>query len=325
MFSILGVDGKEYGPVSAAKIKEWMAGGRANLETKARRSGDTDWRTLADFPEFNPAAQPATPPPVDGTTPAPAPAAIPQPALSGDPKAIASELLSRAAPLDVFGCLGNSFELWKAHLLPLVGVTFVLMVMTFVLGLIPVLGPLSNLLLNGIFYGGLYYYYLGKLRGEPREFPDLFAGFTKAPGPLILASLMILGLTMGAAIFCIGPWVAAMVMANFATASVAIKALIVSGMFLCCLPLIYLSVSWAFTFMLVIDKGLTPWTAMEVSRRVITRNWFRVFFVMFLSGILAMLGLIGLIVGVIFTLPLGIGALVCAYEELCNAPPRHGS
>ncbi len=79
MFSILGVDGKEYGPVSAAKIKEWIAGGRANLETKARRSSDTEWRTLGDFPEFNPAAAAATPPPLDASaaTPAFVPAAAP--------------------------------------------------------------------------------------------------------------------------------------------------------------------------------------------------------------------------------------------------------
>jgi uncharacterized RDD family membrane protein YckC len=61
MFTILGADGKEYGPVSAAKIAEWIAGGRANLQTQARRNGETDWKTLGDFVEFNPAA---TPPPL---------------------------------------------------------------------------------------------------------------------------------------------------------------------------------------------------------------------------------------------------------------------
>lgn len=53
MFTILGTDGKEYGPVSAAKVQEWIAAGRANLATKVRRAGDTEWRTLAEFPEFS--------------------------------------------------------------------------------------------------------------------------------------------------------------------------------------------------------------------------------------------------------------------------------
>ena len=53
MFTILGADGKEYGPVSAGKLHEWIAAGRANLQTKARRAGETEWKTLADFPEVS--------------------------------------------------------------------------------------------------------------------------------------------------------------------------------------------------------------------------------------------------------------------------------
>jgi len=53
MFTILGVDGKEYGPVTAGKLHEWIAGGRANMQTKARREGETDWKTLGDYPELS--------------------------------------------------------------------------------------------------------------------------------------------------------------------------------------------------------------------------------------------------------------------------------
>lgn len=53
MFTILGADGKEYGPVTAGKIHEWIIDGRANLQTKARRTGETEWRPLAEFPDFN--------------------------------------------------------------------------------------------------------------------------------------------------------------------------------------------------------------------------------------------------------------------------------
>lgn len=56
MFTIIGGDGKEYGPASIEQIRSWIAGGRANLETRAKLVGTDDWRTLGDFPEFNPAA-----------------------------------------------------------------------------------------------------------------------------------------------------------------------------------------------------------------------------------------------------------------------------
>ena len=48
-------------------------------------------------------------------------------------------------------------------------------------------------------------------------------------------------------------------------------------------------------------------------------------FVMFFGTILTALGLIGLIIGIFFTLPLIIGAVVWAYENLCNPPPRTGA
>ena len=56
MFTIIGGDGKEYGPASVEQIRSWIAGGRANFDTRAKLAGTDDWRTLGDFPEFNPAA-----------------------------------------------------------------------------------------------------------------------------------------------------------------------------------------------------------------------------------------------------------------------------
>lgn len=79
MFTILGGDGKEYGPVETAKIQEWIAGRRANLQTRARRDGETEWKTLGDFPEFNPTpgAVPPAVPPAAVAVPPPAPGQSP--------------------------------------------------------------------------------------------------------------------------------------------------------------------------------------------------------------------------------------------------------
>lgn len=72
MFTILGTDGKEYGPVTAGKIAEWISGGRANLQTKARRADETEWRTLGDYPEFGlrPSSGTEEPPAVSAAVPA---------------------------------------------------------------------------------------------------------------------------------------------------------------------------------------------------------------------------------------------------------------
>jgi hypothetical protein len=57
MYKLIGADSHEYGPVSAEQIRQWLAEGRANSETKVQMEGEGEWKPLADIPEL--AAQPA--------------------------------------------------------------------------------------------------------------------------------------------------------------------------------------------------------------------------------------------------------------------------
>jgi len=52
MFSIMGGDGKEYGPVTVDQVKRWLAEGRANLDTQVRLVGEEQWRRLGDCGEI---------------------------------------------------------------------------------------------------------------------------------------------------------------------------------------------------------------------------------------------------------------------------------
>ncbi|HEX4644868.1 MAG TPA: DUF4190 domain-containing protein [Verrucomicrobiae bacterium] len=63
MYKIIGADGKEYGPISAEQVRQWIAQGRANGQTKIQLEGNNEWKSLSEFPEFAPAL-PATPPPL---------------------------------------------------------------------------------------------------------------------------------------------------------------------------------------------------------------------------------------------------------------------
>ena len=57
MFKLLGADQKEYGPVSADQIRQWIAQGRANARTKLQAAGSIEWKALAEFSEFTDALQ----------------------------------------------------------------------------------------------------------------------------------------------------------------------------------------------------------------------------------------------------------------------------
>jgi len=67
VYKILGADKKEYGPVSAEVLRQWIADRRANAETRVQAEGSGDWQPLSDFVEFAEAlagsARAATPPP----------------------------------------------------------------------------------------------------------------------------------------------------------------------------------------------------------------------------------------------------------------------
>ncbi len=52
MYYIQGADQKEYGPVSADQLRQWISENRLNRFSPARAEGDTLWKTLGDFPEF---------------------------------------------------------------------------------------------------------------------------------------------------------------------------------------------------------------------------------------------------------------------------------
>ena len=52
MYKILGGDGKEYGPISADTLRQWVNEGRANAQTQVQPEGSTSWQPLSAIPEF---------------------------------------------------------------------------------------------------------------------------------------------------------------------------------------------------------------------------------------------------------------------------------
>jgi hypothetical protein len=75
MYKIIGADGQEYGPVSTEQLRQWIAEGRVNLQTRAQAAGTTEWKALGQYPEF--AVPGAVPPPAPGAY-----AAQPRPQIS---------------------------------------------------------------------------------------------------------------------------------------------------------------------------------------------------------------------------------------------------
>ena len=52
MYKVLGSDGREYGPVTADQLRQWVAEGRANAQTQTFVEGATEWKSLGTLLEF---------------------------------------------------------------------------------------------------------------------------------------------------------------------------------------------------------------------------------------------------------------------------------
>ncbi|HEV2454768.1 MAG TPA: NINE protein [Verrucomicrobiae bacterium] len=65
MYKIIGIDGRQYGPLSPDQIRRWIWEQRLNAHTLAQSDGSGEWKPLISFPEFAPEFS-LSPPPVSG-------------------------------------------------------------------------------------------------------------------------------------------------------------------------------------------------------------------------------------------------------------------
>jgi GYF domain 2 len=52
MYKIIGIDQKEYGPIDAGQLRQWITQGRAYAQNLVKLEGTSQWKALNEFPEF---------------------------------------------------------------------------------------------------------------------------------------------------------------------------------------------------------------------------------------------------------------------------------
>jgi hypothetical protein len=291
-YTIIGGDGKQYGPITGDDLRKWISEGRLNEQSLAKEESDTQFRALSAFPEFADAfapsaAAPGAPPVFDSTTLA-----------DGD------------YDLDIGNCISRGWELVKKNFWPVVGVNFlvflVVMIFSQLTGLItrPIVnamvqqhefsaGGIAIVLLVSILgapvyvilMSGLMKYFLKLVRGEQASVGDAFSGF----GPMSV-QLILLGLVL--------------------------NLLVLVGYALLIIPGIYLQTAWLFAMVLVIDRQMNFWDAMELSRKQVSKHWWIVFAFLIVYSLVVAGGLIACCVGMLVTMPIGIAAMLYAYETI---------
>jgi uncharacterized membrane protein len=97
--------------------------------------------------------------------------------------------------------------------------------------------------------------------------------------------------------------------------------LIYLGFFLLIIPGLYLAIAYMLAIPLVVERGLTPWQALEASRKAITQHWFKVFGLFLLLGLISIVSIIPLGIGLIWSIPLFVIAMGVLYRTIFGVLP----
>jgi hypothetical protein len=343
-YIIIGGDGKEYGPITSADIRQWLAEGRLNAQSLAKAESDAEFRPLEKFPEFADAV------------------ASRAPAISA-PLSASSTVSDEDYELDLGGCVSGGYELLKKNfglLFLCVLVLFAIQIglsiflnLTLVTGLrkiftsvpatlgIGFLVMALDSLVLGPMLGGFYFVYLKTIRGEVAGVGDVFTGFQKAYSQLFFGSLVV-SLISGACMLPfsyvaaekINPLVqqlqhlqnqqaAPTEMGNIMSQMFSAYASALPILLVCLIPLTYLTVCWQFTLPLILDKQLDFGAAMKTSWKRVNQHWWQVFGLTILVGLVSLSGILACGIGIIFTIPIGFAAMMTGYETIFSAKKNH--
>ena len=269
---------------------------------------------------------------------------------------------TRDYELDIGGCVSRGWNLYKENFgtlfVTFLMVIAVMFAASFVLGLFmapvnkalmqtPVycqigvryLFSLATPLIFGPMFGGLYFVYLKVIRQQATSAGDAFAGFQKF-GQLYLGA-MVVGLITNLCLLPFqydlllkaGPVLQQLQQAQATHATPADVKIMFHDLLqaygasfwvflLCVIPTTYLAVSWSFTLPLIMDQEMNFWTAMKTSFKMVNRHWLAVFGLTVLAGLITLGGIFGCCIGMLFTAPIGIAAMMFAYETIFCASGR---
>ncbi len=185
---------------------KWILEGRANHQTLAQAAGTSEWKTLAELPEFAPILSSKYSAPLTG---------LAAPTLTAD------AVLARGVGVNIGDCLSRGWRLLVNNLPLFLGVSLVLLLIRFGLGFIPVIGPLVYWIIFGSLYGGFYMTFLKRVRGESAVIGDLFGGFSENFVQFMLAGLVMNLLTAIGMFFCVLPGIYLAVAWKFSLALMA--------------------------------------------------------------------------------------------------------
>lgn len=247
-------------------------------------------------------------------------------------------LLQKGYSVDVSGLIGRGWQILQEDIGSFIGFTlvmaglllaFTLVVIAMFVSIIGIPFAILALLLCGPLVvaplsAGFFIFAFKKIKRQPTEFSDFFKGFQNNRFlPIFLSSLVI---SLFAAI-CSAPGQVINYIAIFSSfgsesyePNVFLQLMstvlsLVGSIVSACISALY-----CFSIPLIIARKMPFWPAMETSRKLVMKQWFGIFLLLFLLTLINILGFIPCGLGLIVTVPLTSCVIAAAYESIVGLP-----
>lgn len=234
------------------------------------------------------------------------------------------QLEERDYSVEVGESVSRGWAILKENFGLLLGGTVLVYLAMLAINIIPYLSLILSLVFSGPLMGGLWVFYIRKVRGEELTVGEAFAGFGPRFGQLVmvyLASSLLAGLCMVPAVVpavFFGATAAASQQGGAAMAMPSVMLIVVFAVLALVgfAGFVYLTISWLFALPLVIDKRMAFWEAMRLSKRVVAKHWWGTLGLAIVVWLLAVAGFLACIVGLLFTGPLAMAAMCVHYQKV---------
>jgi uncharacterized membrane protein len=306
---------EQRGPIDDAELDRLVASGDVTPDTLVWRPGMTAWRPLREARAGQILSEAAI-------QAAAAPAPTPRPAPTIEPEAAFARIVAEGRRVAILESLRRGWDLVFAEPGQSIGISALVILTMIGASLVPCVGSIAQLIATGPLIAAWYLYFLKRMRGQPTEWGDAFAGFSS---PMLTQLILEHVVSTIATLLVIFPMMAGIFLAIMsAAASMAVDERLaplaivgVVALFLIAFAaMLYLSISWMFALPLIIDKQLDFWPAMKLSWRVTTRQFLPLLGLLLLCGLIYLAGILALCVGVFVALPVCVAALAYTYEDL---------
>ena len=232
--------------------------------------------------------------------------------------------------IDIGQSFNKGWELFKDNMTYLVSSTIIVGLAYIILSIIPVVNFLT-IVWGPPLMGGMYYAVRRAAKGEELTYEALLDGFRLSFLPLFLANILFT-LIILVPILLIGVLVAVTIpmmassgmlpspgsidpenMEQFSGPLIAIVLMVSIAFFI---ALLAIQARFMFIYFYIVEDGMGAVDSLKASWAATGGSWFAAALFMIAVGIVNVVGLLGLIIGLVFTIPLGVCMMNAAYEQL---------